>query len=75
MEKMVYQAPSVWFDNKNLAVPASCNAAVVLFFGVAVAIWDAAAVWNWAVAVNAAGVAAVYAAVVGAGPDAVDCTN
>lgn len=75
MEKMVYQAPSVWFDNKNLATPASCNAAVVIFFGVAFVIWDAAAVWNWAVAAVAAGAAVAFAAVVGAGPDAVDCTN
>ena len=73
MEKMSYQAPSVWFDNNNLATPASCNAAVVVFFGVAVAVWDAAAVWNWAVAVNGVGVAMVYAAVVGVGPG--DCTK
>lgn len=75
MEKMTYQAPSVWFDNKNLATPASCNVAVVVFFGVAVVVWDAAAVWNWAAAVNALGAVAVYAAVVGAGPDAVDCAS
>ena len=75
MNKMTYQAPSVWFDNMNTAAPASCNIAVVIVFGVAVVVWDAAAVWNWAVGAVGVVVAAAYVAVVGGGPDAVDCSN
>lgn len=75
MEKMTYQAPSVWFDNMNLAAPASCNAAVVLFFGVAFVVWDGIAVWNAAGIVNYAVAAAAYAHVVAGGPDSWDCAD
>ncbi|MBR4780408.1 MAG: hypothetical protein IK014_03510 [Lachnospiraceae bacterium] len=75
MKKMTYQAPNVWFDNMNLAAPASCNAAVVVVFGIAFVIWDGVAVWNAVAAVNYAAAAVAVAHVVAAGPQSWDCAD